>query len=224
MRTVFSRASISFIALAALILAIGAGSALAQSGGRIALAGAVSLKTSPQCTKHVKRQVRQLLAGAESGRAARRIRNQRWAQLTPRCLRAELRASKRSAKAAASAAVPAGNLTIGIDGGYSSWNSEEIEVRAQLGAAVTRHEWDITEPVNAQDALVYNAAAKVHTRIHALLGANELGSASHYSEWVVSFIRRYGEGGSFGQNTLSSTPPATRSRPSSSATSPTTAG
>ena len=54
-----------------------------------------------------------------------------------------------------------------------------------------------SEPVNAQDALVYAAAAKVHTRIHALLGENELGDATRYSEYVVAFIQRYGVGGSF---------------------------
>jgi hypothetical protein len=91
----------------------------------------------------------------------------------------------------------AGNLVIGIDGGYFEWSQEEVEMRAALGAAVTRHEWDIDEPVDAQDKLVYTAAAKVHTRIHALLGANELGNATHYKEWVVAFIERYGIGGSF---------------------------
>jgi Big-like domain-containing protein/cellulase (glycosyl hydrolase family 5) len=96
-----------------------------------------------------------------------------------------------------SLATAASNLVIGIDGGYFEWSEEEVEMRAQLGAAVTRHEWDINEPVNAQDHLVYVAAAKVHTRIHALLGANELGSASHYKEWVIAFIKRYGKGGSF---------------------------
>jgi len=41
------------------------------------------------------------------------------------------------------------------------------------------------------------AASEVHTRIHALLGDNELGDPTHYREWVVDFIRRYGVGGSF---------------------------
>jgi len=89
------------------------------------------------------------------------------------------------------------NLAIGIDGGYFEWSEEEVQMRAALGAAVTRHEWDINAPVNAQDHLVYVAAAKVHTRIHALLGANELGNAAHYKEYVVAFIKRYGAGGSF---------------------------
>ena len=41
------------------------------------------------------------------------------------------------------------------------------------------------------------AASQVHTRIHALLGENELGDPTHYREWVVAFIRRYDLGGSF---------------------------
>jgi len=88
-------------------------------------------------------------------------------------------------------------LVVGIDGGYAGWSSTESAYRAQLGAAVTRHEWDIAEPVATQDALVLKAAAQVHTRIHALLGANELGSAAHYRDWVVSFVQRYGPGGAF---------------------------
>jgi len=91
----------------------------------------------------------------------------------------------------------AGSLVVGIDGGWGGWGSTETTYRAQLGAAVTRHEWDPALPVNAQDALVLKAASQVHTRIHALLGANELGSASGYRTWVIAFIRRYGLGGSF---------------------------
>lgn len=91
----------------------------------------------------------------------------------------------------------ANNLVVGIDGGYFEWSEEEVEQRAALGAAVTRHEWDLNEPVNAQDHLVYVAAKEAHTRIHALLGANELGTAAHYKEFVIAFIKRYGKGGSF---------------------------
>ncbi|HEX3173655.1 MAG TPA: Ig-like domain-containing protein, partial [Solirubrobacterales bacterium] len=90
-----------------------------------------------------------------------------------------------------------GGLVIGVDGGYGGWSSAETTYRAQLNAAVTRHEWALGQPVNAQDALVLKAAAQVHTRIHALLGGNQLGDATHYREWVVAFIRRYGLGGSF---------------------------
>jgi hypothetical protein len=90
-----------------------------------------------------------------------------------------------------------GSLVVGIDGGYGGWSSTETTYRAQLGAAVTRHEWDPAAPVNAQDALVLKAAAQVHTRIHALLGGNSLGNATSYREWVIAFIHRYGAGGSF---------------------------
>ncbi len=69
--------------------------------------------------------------------------------------------------------------------------------RRELNAAVTRHEWNTSESVDAQDDVVLTAAAEVHTRIHALLGGNELGDPTHYREWVVEFIRYYGVGGSF---------------------------
>jgi hypothetical protein len=90
-----------------------------------------------------------------------------------------------------------GSLVIGLDGGYGGWSSTETTYRTQLGAAVTRHEWDPGQPVGAQDALVLKAASQVHTRIHALLGGNSLGDPAHYREWVVAFVRRYGLGGSF---------------------------
>jgi hypothetical protein len=90
-----------------------------------------------------------------------------------------------------------GGLVIGVDGGYGGWSSTETTYRAQLGAAVTRHEWDPLASVTAQDALVYKAASQVHTRIHALLGGNQLGSATNYREFAIAFVRRYGLGGSF---------------------------
>jgi hypothetical protein len=86
---------------------------------------------------------------------------------------------------------------IAIDGGYGDWSGSETGYRAALGAAVTRHEWNPSRPVDAQDALVLEAASQVHTRIHALLGGNDLGDPAQYREWVVAFIRRYGLGGSF---------------------------
>ncbi|HEY6730583.1 MAG TPA: Ig-like domain-containing protein [Solirubrobacterales bacterium] len=90
-----------------------------------------------------------------------------------------------------------GGLTIAVDGGHGYWSPTEINYRAQLGAAITRHEWDPTEPVDHQDAIVYAAAAQIHTRIHAQLGANWLGTASSYREFVLGFIARYGLGGTF---------------------------
>jgi hypothetical protein len=89
------------------------------------------------------------------------------------------------------------HLVVAIDGGHGGWSSAEIADREQLGAAVTRHEWDPSEPVDEKDDLVSTAASRIHTRIHALLGGNELGDATHYREWVVAFVRRYGPGGSF---------------------------
>jgi hypothetical protein len=92
---------------------------------------------------------------------------------------------------------PRQKLILAIDGGYTDWNNCEVHERAALGAAVTRHEWLLEDPVDAQDGLVLKAAAQVHTRIHALLGENELGDPIEYREFVVAFIRRYGIGGSF---------------------------
>ncbi len=92
---------------------------------------------------------------------------------------------------------PGNGLTIAVDGGHGYWSDAEISFRAQLGAAVTRHEWDPTEPVDHQDEIVYAAAAQIKTRIHAQLGANWLGTASSYREFVVAFIKRYGLGGTF---------------------------
>ena len=94
-------------------------------------------------------------------------------------------------------AFPGSGLAIAVDGGHGYWSDPEIAYRAQLGAAVTRHEWDPTEPVDHQDEIVYAAAAQIHTRIHAQLGANQLGSAGSYKEFVIAFIKRYGLGGTF---------------------------
>ncbi|HEX5988985.1 MAG TPA: Ig-like domain-containing protein [Solirubrobacterales bacterium] len=92
---------------------------------------------------------------------------------------------------------PGSGLTIAVDGGHGYWSDAEIGYRTQLGAAVTRHEWDPTEPVDHQDEIVYAAAAQIHTRIHAQLGANWLGTAGSYREFVLAFIARYGLGGTF---------------------------
>ncbi len=99
--------------------------------------------------------------------------------------------------APAPAPVPGdGSLVVAIDGGHGTWTSTEVNYRSQLGAAVTRHEWDVTEPVNWQDALVLKAV-QAQTRIHALIGGNELGSGASYRDFAVAFIRRYGLGGTF---------------------------
>jgi hypothetical protein len=90
-------------------------------------------------------------------------------------------------------------LAIGIDGGHSSWSSSEIDHRAELGAAVTRHEWDPSSPVEDQEDVVLEAATDIRTRIHALLGGNEIGDPIEYRDWVVEFVRYYGPGGTFWQ-------------------------
>jgi hypothetical protein len=89
-------------------------------------------------------------------------------------------------------------LTVGIDGGYSGWWKEEIELRQALDAPVTRHQWEpLEESVDAQDTFMLEATQLVGTRIHAVLGGNDLGDPTAYKEWVIAFIHRYGVGGSF---------------------------
>lgn len=91
----------------------------------------------------------------------------------------------------------AGRLIVGVDGHHGEWPDSEIAERAELGAAVTRHEWDPSEPLDTKDDLVRAAAERVGTRIHALLGGNDLGEPDAYARFVTGFIRRYGPGGSF---------------------------
>jgi hypothetical protein len=95
------------------------------------------------------------------------------------------------------APVPDSSFVLGIDGGYSGWSSAEVNRRTQLGAAVTRHEWDPSNPADSEEEQVLAAATEIHTRIQALLGGNDLGDPTHYSEWVVEFVRYYGPGGTF---------------------------
>jgi hypothetical protein len=95
------------------------------------------------------------------------------------------------------APAPQASLVLGIDGGYAGWVPSEVKQRAELGAAVTRHEWHISNPVTSEEDQVLAAATETHTRILALLGGNDIGDAAHYSDWVVAFIRHYGPGGTF---------------------------
>jgi len=88
-------------------------------------------------------------------------------------------------------------LTIAVDGGYAGWSDTEIQQRAQLGAEVTRHEWDPEEPVDEQDEVMEVAAGQIGTRVHALLGGNQLTPPDEYRQWVLEFIARYGLGGEF---------------------------
>ena len=92
---------------------------------------------------------------------------------------------------------PAGPLVIGIDGHYSGWVPSEVKQRAALGAAVTRHEWHISNPATDEEAQMIAAATEIHTRVLPLLGGNDLGDAAHYRDWVVAFVRHWGIGGTF---------------------------
>jgi hypothetical protein len=185
-------------AVAALLVASAATAAHATPIARVDSAVAVGTKANgivAICARQARRKALRGEPRASTSRATRQVRRTK-AALRRRCLKRLRRAGAR--KAQPSATTPdAGPLAVGIDGGYSSWGSEEVELRAGLDAPVTRHEWDPSEPVDAQDELVLQAASEIHTRIHALLGGNELGDAADYSNFVVDFIRRYGAGGSF---------------------------
>jgi hypothetical protein len=96
------------------------------------------------------------------------------------------------------AASEAADLTIGIDGHYAGWPREEVEDRAALGAPVTRHEWDLYNPVESEEQQVIAGATEIGTRLHALLGGNDIGEGDDdYRDYVVEFVRYWGPGGSF---------------------------
>ncbi|HEX3173606.1 MAG TPA: hypothetical protein VHQ43_05250, partial [Solirubrobacterales bacterium] len=196
LRPLILRFAVAAATLACLCASVGAlSAAAAQRVGPGVAVGSASKATV--CARLAKSKVRRISTRPRATASARRVgaRKRRvGAAVRRRCL-ARMRAAKRS-----TAALPtnvSGNLVIGIDGGYAGWSDSETEQRAALGAAVTRHEWDPAAAVDEQDDVVLSAAAEIHTRIHALLGGNQLGDATHYREWVVAFIRRYGLGGSF---------------------------
>jgi outer membrane biosynthesis protein TonB len=91
----------------------------------------------------------------------------------------------------------AGPFVVGIDGGYAGWVPSEVKQRAALGAAVTRHEWHISNPVTSEEEQMIAAATEIDTRVLALLGGNDHGDAAAYRDWVVAFVRHYGVGGTF---------------------------
>ena len=194
-RTIALAATTALVAL--LLAALGASTAAAASAPSVDAAIALPKGSGigAVCTREAKRKALRAAPRARtSGAATKRVRRTK-AALRRRCLN---RLRRGATKAAPTAETPnAGPLTVGIDGGYGNWCDEELEIRTALGASVTRHEWDPSEPVDAQDDIVLAAASEVHTRIHALLGGNELGDPSRYRDFVVSFIRRYGAGGSF---------------------------
>ena len=192
--------------VAALVLAslcaVSAPVALANPAPR--LGNAVAVGTGGQdkgiagiCARRAKRKVLRSSGATASTSSAGKRMKRRARALRRRCLK-NFRRHARPAAATPKAPLPeTGPLTLAIDGGYGNWSETELEEREALGAAVTRHEWVTSEPVDAQDDVVLAAAAEVHTRIHALLGENDLGDANSYREWVVEFIRRYGPGGAF---------------------------
>jgi hypothetical protein len=204
-----NRLLVAALVLTCLCAASGAAVALASPAPRLGNAVAVGAGNKVEgiagiCARRAKRKVlRSSSRATASSKAAPKshatsAKMKRRAQvLRRRCLR-NLRRHSRPAAATKSEPLPeAGPLAIGIDGGYGDWSESEVEEREALGAAVTRHEWDPSDPVDAQDDVVLSAASEVHTRIHALLGGNELGDPNHYRDWVVDFIRRYGPGGDF---------------------------
>jgi hypothetical protein len=176
--SLFSRLAIAALAAVGLCASIGAAPASARPAPRIGVAAAVPT------------------GGKAAGKGT--LCSRRTKRMRHRCM---VRVAKRQhAHRSSSQSVPlpeAGPLVIGIDGGYAGWSDEEIQDRAALGAAVTRHEWDLSNPVDSEEQQVLAAATEIHTRIHALLGGNDLGDPTHYREWVIAFIRYYGPGGTF---------------------------
>ncbi len=184
----------------ALTCLFGAGDAAATAAPKpVDVAPSISVsRAQPGAAACIKRAARfNRSANAQSPAAARKARRTE-SRLRRRCMARLRRAAKRQRAQTSIVQTHApGNLVIGIDGGYSGWSESEIVQRKELGAAVTRHEWDPSEPVDEQDDVMEVAAGEIHTRVHALLGSNDLGDGNHYREWVVAFIQRYGSGGSF---------------------------
>ena len=193
------RLAIAGAALACLLgsaCTLPAAAATPRVGASVAV-GTTAKDGAATCTRLARKKAKRISSQPRASVSAKQIgaRKHRVGAAVRRSCLARLRAKRRAV-----AVLPtdvSGNQVIGIDGGYAGWGDSEIEQRAVLGAAVTRHEWDPAEAVDEQDDVVLSAAAQIHTRIHALLGGNQLGDANHYREWVVAFIRRYGVGGDF---------------------------
>jgi hypothetical protein len=185
-------AAAGLLAAALCLLVVGIASA---AGREVKVAQATSLGKGlvggDKCKELAANRARAATASAARPKAARRISRQVRRRVQRRCLQ----------HTPPENTVPptqvGGSLVIGIDGGYTGWSDEEIEERAELNAPITRHEWDIDEPVDDQDDVMEVAFGEVHTKILALLGGNDLGDATHYKEWVLEFLGRYGPGGEF---------------------------
>ncbi len=192
----FSLAATLAVLCTALLVSAAPASASARLGSAVAV-GSKATGAKATCIREAKRKARRASSAASASGASSRKARRAQATLRRRCM-ARFRRDSKHARPVVSTATPhPGPLAIGIDGGYAGWWPEEVEFRTALDAAVTRHEWDPSQPVDAQDEFMLEATAEVQTRIHAVLGGNELGDPSHYEEWVVAFIRRYGVGGSF---------------------------
>jgi hypothetical protein len=174
----------------------------AEARGTVAVAPAALLKSGPAgsgaCRSLAARRARSAASEAGTPAAAARRARRAYTRARRRCMSRLRHAAKRKGtQSSVSPAPVASSLVIGIDSGYSGWSDNEIAERRDLGAAITRHEWDPSEAVDGQDDVVQTAAETIHTRLYALLGGNQLGDPNHYREWVVAFVRRYGTGGSF---------------------------
>jgi hypothetical protein len=189
-------------AFASCLFAIVNVAAASASSGRTDVAASISVAApgsdATACAKRAARTAQAIASRDPRSAGADRKARRAEAKLRRRCLARLRRAAKRQRAATSTLTTQApGNLLIGIDGGHGGWSDSEIAQREVLGAAVTRHEWDPWEPIDEQEDIVETAAGKIHTRLHALLGGNELGEPNHYREFVVGFIGRYGLGGSF---------------------------
>jgi Glycosyl hydrolase catalytic core len=167
------------------------GAAGAEARGKTKVRAAIALGAPKgKCKKLAANRARSAASRAARPQAARRISRRVRTQVLRRC------SNKRVKKAVLPTQV-GGGLVVGIDGGYMGWSETEVEERAELGAAVTRHEWQLEEPVTAQDDVMEDAVGEIGTRVHALLGGNQLTAPDHYRQWVLEFVGRYGLGGSF---------------------------
>jgi hypothetical protein len=202
MRASIHTPRLAVLALVAALVAIAAGSpagAEARQPAALSPAAALSAVTpaSRACRLAAARSARSAAARANSPAAAARRARRARSRAQRRCALRHRAAKRKRAQASVAPTQVGGNLVIGVDGGYTGWSDSETAQRAALGAAITRHEWDPSEPVDEQDDVVETAVEAIHTRLYALLGGNQLGDANHYREWVVAFVRRYGVGGSF---------------------------
>jgi hypothetical protein len=187
----------ALLVAAVMLLVISATDASAQGQRKVGAAVALGKGTpgAGKCARLAAGRARAAAKRAARPAAARRVSRRVRARTLRSCLLRERKSSR--VKPAVPPTLVGGHLVVGIDGGYPGGSDEEVEERAELGAAITRHEWDPAEPVDEQDDVMEEAFGEIHTKIHALLGGNQLGDPNHYREWVIQFIRYYGVGGSF---------------------------